>query len=71
MGMDFAWPKHHSIVNHLVDHIKGKGTTDNASTDLGEALHPQSKVDWDGTNHQPETAQDQVCLALSKLGKLR
>jgi hypothetical protein len=58
--VSFAWPKMHSIT-HLVESIKGKGATINTSTDSGEALHPQTRKHWQRSNHQPDTAEDQVC----------
>lgn len=48
------------MMKHTVDAIRSKGTVDNASTDLGEGLHPATKVDWRGTNHQPDSAENQV-----------
>lgn len=48
-----------------MDHIRKKGPVDNASTDLGEALHPQTKVDWSKGNHQPDTAEDQVLFSFA------
>jgi len=50
----------HSIT-HLIESIKGKGVTTNTSTDGGEALHPQTRKDFNRTNHQ-ETVEDQVCV---------
>lgn len=58
--MTFLWPKMHSLV-HLVESIRAKGVVANTSTDGGEALHPQSKVDYRRTNKQPETMEEQVC----------
>ena len=49
----------HSIA-HLIESIKGKGVTVNTSTDGGEALHPQTRKHWQRSNHQPDTAEDQV-----------
>lgn len=57
--LTFSWPKMHSIT-HLIESIEGKGVTVNTSTDNGEALHPQMRTHWQRTNHQPETAEDQV-----------
>ena len=57
--ISFAWPKMHSIT-HLIESIKDKGVTANTSTDSGEALHPQTRKHWQRSNHQPETAEDQV-----------
>ena len=48
----------HSIT-HLIEGIKGKGATVNTATDGGEALHPQTRKDFNRMNHQ-ETAEDQV-----------
>ncbi|KDN40330.1 hypothetical protein RSAG8_08240, partial [Rhizoctonia solani AG-8 WAC10335] len=56
IGSDY--PKVHSL-SHLVDIIRRKGTTDNYHTGLGEALHPQSKRDYQHTNHQ-ETFKEQM-----------
>ena len=56
----FLWPKMHSIT-HLLASIRGKGVTANTSTDSGEALHPQTRTFWQRCNHQPDTAEDQVC----------
>jgi len=56
--VSFLWPKMH-LITHLVESIKGKGATVNTSTDSGEALHPQTRKDFNRTNHQ-ETAEDQV-----------
>ena len=44
---------------HLIESIKGKGVTTNTSMDGGEALHPQTRKDFNCLNHQ-ETAEDQV-----------
>ncbi len=49
-------------MKHLSHHIRSKGSINNSSTDLGEALHPQTKVDWRKTNHQPGSAEDQVSM---------
>ena len=49
------------MMAHIVDAVRCKGAVDNASTDLGEGLHPATKIDWRGTNHQPDTAESQVC----------
>ena len=49
-------------VTHLIESIRGKGVTANTTTGNGEALHPQTKKYWVRTNHQPEKAEDQVCL---------
>ena len=48
------------VAMHLVDLIRAKGTIINSSTDAGEGLHPQSKADWRGTNHQQGVAEQQV-----------
>ncbi|KAG8710978.1 hypothetical protein FRC11_003923 [Ceratobasidium sp. 423] len=56
VGSDY--PKVHSL-SHLVDIIRRKGPTDNYHTGLGEALHPQSKRDYQHTNHQ-ETFKEQM-----------
>lgn len=58
--ISFSWPKMHSIT-HLIESIRGKGVTANTSTDSGEALHPQTRRHWQRSNHQAETAEDQVC----------
>ena len=55
----FLWPKMHSVT-HLVESIRGKGVAANTSTDGGEALHPQTRKFWQRSNHQPDTAEDQV-----------
>ncbi|KEP45810.1 hypothetical protein V565_239550 [Rhizoctonia solani 123E] len=46
------FPKLHALA-HYVDIIQNKGTSDNYETGLGERQHPQSKTDYDRTNHQP------------------
>ncbi|KAF7796307.1 hypothetical protein EIP86_007484 [Pleurotus ostreatoroseus] len=46
-------------MKHLVTHIRQKGTVDNYATDMGEALHPQTKLDYRRTNHQ-DTAGEQM-----------
>ncbi|KAJ3530334.1 hypothetical protein NM688_g7726 [Phlebia brevispora] len=60
LEISFNFPKYHTIMKHMVDHIRAKGTVDNYGTDLGEALHPQTKRDWRRSNHQPATAEDQM-----------
>ena len=57
--ISFSWLKMHSIA-HLIESIKGKGITVNMSTDGGKALHPQTRKHWQRSNHQPDTAEDQV-----------
>ncbi|KAG9090888.1 hypothetical protein FS749_000205 [Ceratobasidium sp. UAMH 11750] len=47
-----AFPKLH-ILCHATNIIRNKSTSDNYETDLGEGLHPQSKDDYETTNHQP------------------
>ncbi|CAE6416327.1 unnamed protein product, partial [Rhizoctonia solani] len=47
-----SFPKLHSL-SHLVESIQSKSTTDNYQTGLGEAQHPQSKKDFEKTNHRP------------------
>lgn len=49
----------HSIT-HLIESIRRKGVTVNTSTDNGEALHPQTRRHWQRSNHQAQTAEDQV-----------
>ncbi|KAJ3552152.1 hypothetical protein NM688_g4302 [Phlebia brevispora] len=60
LEISFNFPKYHTTMKHMVDHIHAKGTVDNYGTDLGEALHPQTKRDWRRSNHQPATAEDQM-----------
>lgn len=48
------------LITHLIKSIKGKGVTMNESMDGGEALHPQMRRHWQRSNHQPDTAEDQV-----------
>ncbi|QRV90390.1 hypothetical protein RhiJN_18408 [Ceratobasidium sp. AG-Ba] len=57
-SIGLGYPKLHSL-SHLVDIIRRKSTTDNYHTGLGEALHPQSKIDYRHTNHQ-DGFQDQM-----------
>ncbi|KAH9934362.1 uncharacterized protein B0H18DRAFT_1207855, partial [Fomitopsis serialis] len=59
LGIAFGWPKQHSF-KHAVELLKRKGAASNGFTDMGEALHPVVKSDWRGTNHQPDTAEDQM-----------
>ncbi|KAG8742492.1 hypothetical protein FRC10_001388 [Ceratobasidium sp. 414] len=58
MSIGTDYPKLHSL-SHLTGIIRRKSTTDNYHTGLGEALHPQSKKDYQRTNHQ-ETYKDQM-----------
>ncbi|KAG9086249.1 hypothetical protein FRC06_003207, partial [Ceratobasidium sp. 370] len=46
------FPKLHSL-SHMVDSIQRKSSTDNYQTGLGEGQHPQSKKDFQNTNHRP------------------
>lgn len=66
--VSFSWPKMHSIT-HLVESIRGKGVTANTSTDGGEALHPQTRKHWQRSNHQADTAEDQVCRFMSLIAQ--
>ncbi|KAI0061984.1 hypothetical protein BV25DRAFT_1916289 [Artomyces pyxidatus] len=59
LDINFDWPKMHTM-GHNPDIIRRKGTVDNYHTGLGEALHPQTKKDYQRTNHQPGTYEDQV-----------
>ena len=63
-GLTFSWPKHHSF-DHAVDIIRCKGLNDNYESGIGESLHPQVKVDYEHSNHQPDSVDKQVrCLTL-------
>ncbi|KAG8767221.1 hypothetical protein FRC12_006384 [Ceratobasidium sp. 428] len=46
-----AFPKLH-ILSHAPDMLRRKSTSDNYETGVGEGLHPQSKDDYETTNHQ-------------------
>ena len=60
LDIGFAWYKHHSL-DHAIEIIRKKGPTDNYEPGLGESLHPQVKTDYERSNHQPSSADVQVC----------
>ncbi|KAG8684128.1 hypothetical protein FRC09_015590 [Ceratobasidium sp. 395] len=52
LNVSTHFPKLHAL-SHTPRMIERKSTVDNYETGLGEALHPQSKIDFTHTNHRP------------------